>query len=574
MKNKILTIIVIALILGLTIVLSTNQYAANNTAKKLQIGDRISFFVGKLGDVNLNFKIDEKDAELILKYSLGKKYLTINARKRADVNQDGKINTSDALSIYQYIDGNNTQIPVPTPTPAPTVVNVSSIQITGKTTMKIGETQNLKVTINPSNATNKNVVYTTSNKNIATVNSSTGLVTAINSGKVIITAKLDGKSASIEINVEKIEAKVTINKKDKCPTTLNNKSNGFWTVWFKGENIDPILEEINMDKKGYKCSGAVALYYANYILGNNPNANLITTSYVQNDGYSTNFTAGGYTYTNQIGSYNDEIKKICNEILKGYSVPVAVRNKDGVGLYVLAIAIKGSAMEKGEITPNDIAVIDTKTGGWFRLGDYYQYTLVDSKTKKINQVFALATKNVTQQTTNNNYKYEFGGYTFKTAVTKDAIDRTLKQIKDNNVCQSKSSALRGRCWNVANYHIKMLFGKANGTASKETIKAATLNDTNTYIKTDTSSKNLVNLKNAIDNKKLINLHVYHHWTENGKYKESQHWVTVVGYKGEGKNLGDYLILGSASGVLARLGQTQETNDGRHSDCEMDVIQLK
>ena len=55
-----------------------------------------------LGDVNDDGVINTSDAVLILRYSLGACELTGNALLAADFNQDGVINTSDALGILRY----------------------------------------------------------------------------------------------------------------------------------------------------------------------------------------------------------------------------------------------------------------------------------------------------------------------------------------------------------------------------------------------------------------------------------------------------------------------------------------
>ena len=66
-----------------------------------------------------------------------------------------------------------------------------------------GKTVQLKVTVTPSNATNKAVTWTSSNKKIATVTSN-GLVKAVGTGTVTITAKAkdgSGKKVTCKINV-------------------------------------------------------------------------------------------------------------------------------------------------------------------------------------------------------------------------------------------------------------------------------------------------------------------------------------------------------------------------------------
>ncbi len=71
-------------------------------------------------------------------------------------------------------------------------------------TLVVGKTLTLKAKINPSNATNKSVTYTTSDKEVAIV-SSTGVVTAKGAGTVYITVttKDGNKTARCKVTVTK-----------------------------------------------------------------------------------------------------------------------------------------------------------------------------------------------------------------------------------------------------------------------------------------------------------------------------------------------------------------------------------
>ena len=73
---------------------------------------------------------------------------------------------------------------------------VTSITVTGSSTMEVGDTQTLSATVSPSNASNKSVTWSSSNTSVATVTSS-GYVTAKASGTASITCKAaDGNGAS------------------------------------------------------------------------------------------------------------------------------------------------------------------------------------------------------------------------------------------------------------------------------------------------------------------------------------------------------------------------------------------
>ena len=93
-------------------------------------------------------------------------------------------------------------------------------------TKYIGETENLTVIYNPSNTTdNKNVTWTSSNNNVASINN--GVVTAKGIGNAVITAKVGSLTASYKITVIKHDNPVIV----KTNTlTYNGKEQELITV--------------------------------------------------------------------------------------------------------------------------------------------------------------------------------------------------------------------------------------------------------------------------------------------------------------------------------------------------------
>jgi len=79
------------------------------------------------------------------------------------------------------------------------VTGVSISPVT-KTFTSAGSTQQLTATVSPSNATNKNVTWSSNNTNVATVNSS-GLVTAVAPGDAIITCTTSDGSKTAQCNI-------------------------------------------------------------------------------------------------------------------------------------------------------------------------------------------------------------------------------------------------------------------------------------------------------------------------------------------------------------------------------------
>ena len=87
--------------------------------------------------------------------------------------------------------------PTPEPDPEPEVINVESVALNSQNEeLKIGETITLVATVMPSNATNKNVVWSSDNTNVATVNN--GVVTAVGEGSANITVTtVDGNKTAV-----------------------------------------------------------------------------------------------------------------------------------------------------------------------------------------------------------------------------------------------------------------------------------------------------------------------------------------------------------------------------------------
>ncbi len=95
-------------------------------------------------------------------------------------------------------------------------VKVSSVRLSkSSATIYKGNTLRLNATVSPSNADNKKITWTSSNKSIATVNSK-GVVKGKKAGTATITAKSsNGKKATCKVRVKKSVAvkKVALNKK-------------------------------------------------------------------------------------------------------------------------------------------------------------------------------------------------------------------------------------------------------------------------------------------------------------------------------------------------------------------------
>lgn len=135
-------------------------------------------------------------------------------------------------------------------------------------TKYIGETENLTVIYNPSNTTdNKNVTWTSSNNNVASINN--GVVTAEGIGNAIITAKVGSLTASYKITVIKHDNPVIV----KANTlTYNGKEQELITVSNIKGNIcysyNPISSCSTNESIPKKINaGEYTVYY--YVIGDN-----------------------------------------------------------------------------------------------------------------------------------------------------------------------------------------------------------------------------------------------------------------------------------------------------------------
>ncbi|MGI6732548.1 MAG: S-layer homology domain-containing protein [Anaerovoracaceae bacterium] len=132
-----------------------------------------------------------------------------------------------------------------------TSVAVSAISV-NKTavTLAVGATETLVVTFDPTNATNKNVTWTTSDEGVATV--ANGVVTAVGEGTATITATSNnGKTATCAVTVE--EALVVEYAEVKAATESDLIKDGYTTESVKKvnyANLEVVQDDANVTITG------------------------------------------------------------------------------------------------------------------------------------------------------------------------------------------------------------------------------------------------------------------------------------------------------------------------------------
>ena len=148
------------------------------------------------GDVDNNGVVNSLDYVLVRKYILGTRILSDSEQKRADTNYDNIIDSQDYILIRQaIISGKSIASPKP--------VKVTEVMLDkNNITLINGSKETLKAIINPSDADNKNVTWSSSNTNIVIVNSN-GEIVAKNTGIAIVTVtSIDGnKTAKCSVTV-------------------------------------------------------------------------------------------------------------------------------------------------------------------------------------------------------------------------------------------------------------------------------------------------------------------------------------------------------------------------------------
>ena len=130
-------------------------------------------------------------------------------------------------------------------------VSVTSISLSPTTkTIYVGQSFTLSATISPSNATNKNVTWTSSNNNVATVTSN-GEVSGKANGTATITVKTEdgNKTATCSVSVEKV-AVTSVTLSESSLSLYVNGENKTVTATVQPDNATDHIVTWTIDKSG------------------------------------------------------------------------------------------------------------------------------------------------------------------------------------------------------------------------------------------------------------------------------------------------------------------------------------
>lgn len=108
---------------------------------------------------------------------------------------------STTITVRDEISGKTTSFTITVKPTTPSVVPVSSVTVSGNTSLKVGETASFSAQVLPDNAANKTVTWSSNDTSVATVDASSGNVTAIGQGTAVIKATVDGVSGTLMVTV-------------------------------------------------------------------------------------------------------------------------------------------------------------------------------------------------------------------------------------------------------------------------------------------------------------------------------------------------------------------------------------
>lgn len=194
-----------------SVTLKVNNKKVNSKTTTLQVGKTLTVKTTvspSSAKKSISYKTSNKKIATVS--SKGKVKAVKAGTAKITVTVKGKNNKKKTawfkVKVTKKATPTKTPTKAPTATPAPQEVAVTSIKLNASaTTIAAGQTAQVYAEIQPTNATNKSLTYTSSNASVATI-TNTGIVTALKDGQTIITAKAaNGVTGTLNITVKTVD---------------------------------------------------------------------------------------------------------------------------------------------------------------------------------------------------------------------------------------------------------------------------------------------------------------------------------------------------------------------------------
>lgn len=289
-------------------------------------GNKMSFIVrdaggskyAKILDLNNNNKqidyftnLKKGDATVQINIS---KYKAVNGRYKLKIITEDRYEVKATRTISFKLNSNSK------PREETKEIEVTGVKINKtKLDMKEKDEQKLTATVQPENATNKTVTWSSSNTKVATVDKN-GKVKAISNGTAVITATaVNGKTTTCKVTVSKVELEIKSDAEEWLKTCedMAKKLNGKFRYYNYKSN--PQSYQAAMKNKNYRCNCAEYVSYCLQEYGilkegqsfySNSNGNMVFKSTAKRNTTSKNLKkyANVITVNKRLKDYYDKLQ--------------------------------------------------------------------------------------------------------------------------------------------------------------------------------------------------------------------------------------------------------------------------
>jgi len=383
LRNGMLIIIVISiityLIIGFSSIYRSNKNRHNNLLNN--VDNELVY------DNENNSSIEKKDNSTKTDKNTTDNSNKDNSSSNSNKNNSSSSNKNNSSSSSNKNDSSNSNRNNTSNTKPSQTVKVTSVSL-NKTSAEIYLNNNtgfsVSATVSPSNATNKNITWSSSNSNIASVNN--GYITAHNPGTATITVKtVDGnKQASINVVVKK---KVIVIIGASQVTRMVWYKNSYSSSKYKYNVDNGTLVYVNESGTGINWQNSTGISRAKSIIGKYNSYKNYTYFYVF---FPLSGNTIQYFSCDEISSTNSTIRKFAS----GYNTSIQSIKNSGynvkgyvVSMHPVRVSQRGN---NTKIVTNEDNNSCTKS---YR-SNYKYYK------------FNIAMKNIVESSYSNNLKYE------------------------------------------------------------------------------------------------------------------------------------------------------------------------